>query len=139
MERVAYSLVGILGLALVATILTESTMAFGRSHLADDRLARPVATVTPAPATSSTPSPTPTPASTPSPTPTLTPTPAAAPTATTISYVRLRAGASIATAVVAEFRGGEVVTLGAYSDSQWQEVTYNGLHGYVFKAYLRYN
>jgi uncharacterized protein YgiM (DUF1202 family) len=134
-ERAIYTIVGILSLTLVAGGLTEVSMAFGQSHLAGDYWVRPAVTVTPSPSVSPSPSPTlsPTPVVTPAPTP----APAAA-TATTVSFVRLRAGASTATAVVAELQGGTVVTLGAYSDSQWQEAYVNGAHGYIFKSYLRY-
>jgi len=50
----------------------------------------------------------------------------------------MRSGASTTTPIVADLNGGSVVTLGSYSDSQWQQVTYNGLNGYIFKSYLAY-
>jgi uncharacterized protein YgiM (DUF1202 family) len=138
MQRAVYILVGILVLSLAAFGLAETTMALGhRSVVTDDRSVRPLTQPKPSPSASPSPSAaptaTPTPASTP--TPVLMP---AAPTATTISFVHMRSGASTATPIVLDLNGGAVVTLGAYSDSQWQQVNYNGQNGYVFKAYLRY-
>lgn len=67
-----------------------------------------------------------------------TPVVPAAKTATTKSFVRFRAGRSTSTAVLAELDGGTVVTLGSYSDSLWQQATYNGQTGYIYKRYLNY-
>ncbi len=129
--RVVYIAIGILVLALAATGLAETTLALGKAHLGDDQNARPAATVTPTPTATATPTATPKPIITPAPTP-------AAKTATTTSFVRLRAGASTSSAILAELNGGTVVTLGTYSDSLWQQVRYNGLSGYIYKSYLRY-
>ena len=137
MERVVYTLIGILALALVASGLTEVTMAVGRSQLVDDQAARMSAQATPTPSVRPTASPSPT--TTPTPTPAATPTPApVVRTATANSYVHMRSGPSTSTAIVTDLYAGYVVTLGAYSDTQWQEATYNGTHGYIYKAYLTY-
>lgn len=137
MERGVLIGVGILSLALTATGLTEATMVLNHRHdLTNDQSVRPSASPTP----SATPTPTATPAPTAVPTPTATPAVApAAGTATTVSFVRLRAGASTTTAVLAELDGGVTLTLGSYRDSQWQQVIYNGQTGYIFLSYLRYN
>jgi uncharacterized protein YgiM (DUF1202 family) len=137
MKRAVLIAVGILGLTLVATGLTELTLALGHGgSLSDDLKVRPQ--TLPSPSASPTPSPAATPPS-PPPTIALTPSPTpAAPMATTNSFVHLRAGASTATPILTDLNGGTVVTLGSYSDSQWQEVQYNGLKGYVFKSYLAY-
>lgn len=137
MERAIYTLVGILALTLVASGLTEVTMAVGRSHVTDDRGVK--VAVSPSPSVTTTPTPTPAASVTPTPSPAATPTATPAPrTATANSYVHMRSGPSTSTVIVTDLYGGYVVTLGAYSDAQWQEATYNGLHGYVYKAYLTY-
>lgn len=134
MQRAVFILAGVLVLSLAAFGLAEATMVFGhRSAITDDRSVRPSQTSR----ASTTPTPSPTPAPTPTATPTPAPTPVA-PTATAISFVHMRAGASRNTPIILDFYGGEVVTLGVYSDRDWQQVVYNGQSGYVFKAYLRY-
>jgi len=136
MQRAVFILVGVLVLSLTAFGLAEATMAFGhRGALTDDRTVRPSTSAKATPKLTPSPSATPTLAPTPLPTPVPT---AAAPTATTASFVHMRAGASTATAILADLNGGTVVTLGSYVDSQWQQVYYNGQSGYVFRAYLRY-
>ncbi|HVQ43611.1 MAG TPA: SH3 domain-containing protein [Candidatus Saccharimonadia bacterium] len=125
-------------LALLAGVLAEATLALGRrGSLSNDNLLRPAATASPTPTASSTPSPTlvpvvaPTAAATPVPTP-------ATPTATTNSFVHMRSGKSTATPILTDLNGGTVVELLPDSDSQWQQVRYGGLTGYVFKTYLAY-
>ncbi len=135
MKRALFMALGIIALTLIAAGLTEATLAMGhRGDLTKD----PVVHTTVSPTPTATPSVTP-PTVAPTPTPSATPTPTpVVPTATTNGFVHLRAGASTATAIVTDLNGGTTVTLGAYSDSQWQEVYYNGLHGYIFKSYLAY-
>jgi hypothetical protein len=139
-EKFAATFGGVLVLALLAGGLTEATLALGpRGDLANDNLLRglrntpaPVAaTVTP----SATPTPTPVATATPTPTPAATP---AGPTVTTVSFVRMRAGKSTSTSVLAELNGGTVLQELPDSDAQWQQVKYGTLTGYVFKAYLSY-
>jgi uncharacterized protein YgiM (DUF1202 family) len=134
--RAFYTLSGIIILAIGATFLTEATLAVGhRNTLIDD-----AALVKASPTASPTPTPTPKPTTSPSATPVATATPAApaAATAVTNSFVHLRAGASTGTPIVADLNGGTTVTLGAYRDSQWQQVTYNGVNGYIYRSYLTY-
>jgi uncharacterized protein YgiM (DUF1202 family) len=134
MKRAVFVLVGVLVLSLAAFGLAEATMVFGHQGvLTDDSSVRPSTSPKAKPAPTSTPIQT----ATPTPTPTTTPDPVV-PTASAISFVHMRAGASTATPIVIDLYGGEVLRLGAYSDSQWQQVSYNGHSGYVFKAYLRY-
>ena len=135
MRRTLLILSGVLVLALLAAGLTEAALAIGhRGTIADDAVSR---TTTPTPGVSSTPTPTPsaTPAVTSTPTPVTTPV---AHTATTTVQVRLRVGASTSSAMIAWIDAGTVVTLGNYVDASWQEVTVNGLNGYIFRAYLAY-
>jgi len=137
MGRVAATFGGVLVLAVVAGGLTEGTLALGRrGSLSNDAALRP----SPSPqAAVASPSPTPTPS--PSPTPTATPTPTPTPaiaTATTNSFVHLRAAKSTASAILADLNGGTVVQLLPDRDSQWQQVRYNGLTGYIFRSYLAY-
>jgi uncharacterized protein YgiM (DUF1202 family) len=122
-------------LALLAGALTESTVSAGRhGGISNDTLFRP-ATATPVPTPVPTPMPTPTAVVTPTPTP----APAAAtPKATTNSFVHMRAGNSISTAILADLNGGTEVELLPFADAQWQQVRYNGMNGYIFKAYLAY-
>jgi hypothetical protein len=139
-ERAVYTVVGILTLMLVAGGLTQVTLAMKGGSLWQLGINQPPATVasptpTPSATPAVTPEPTPEPTATPEPTPEQTPPPR---TATVVSYVRFRAGPSVATAILGEFNGGEVVILGAYSDAQWQEATYNGTRGFIYKTYLRY-
>ena len=107
----------------------------GRGSLANDILMRPQTSATPSPVVS----PKPTPTQTPTPTPAPTPVPTAmVPTATTNSFVHMRAGKSTSTAIITDLNGGTVVQLLTDSDTQWQQVRYNGFTGYVFKQYLTY-
>ena len=111
MGRIVLVVTGILVLALVSAGLAELTISLGhKSRITDDRVARP----------------------TPSPTPVLTLT------ATTKAIVRLREQPTTASAVLADVQSGAVVKLGSYSDDLWQEVTYNGVHGYIYRSYLAY-
>jgi hypothetical protein len=73
--------------------------------------------------------------STPTPTPSATP---AGSKAVTNSFVHLRADKSTSSSILANLNGGTVLQLLPDSDSQWQEVSYNGITGYVFKTYLNY-
>lgn len=133
MQRVALSIIGGLLLVVAAVGLTEVTLAVGhRSATTDESV---VSKATPTPSAIPTPTPTPSPSATPVATPTPVP---AAPTAITTEQVRLRAAATVASAQLAWIDGGTVVTLGAYSDASWQQVTVNGLQGYINRAYLRY-
>jgi len=59
-------------------------------------------------------------------------------TVMTNALVHLRLGPSIATSIMIDIPQGSAVVLGAYNDSQWQQVTYQGKNGYVFKTYLTY-
>lgn len=140
MGRTAETLGGVMVLALVAAAITEATLAVGhRESLGSEELLRqlhggfkktgPVATVSPTPTT--TPSPTPSPIASPT-------SPPKVPTVTTSSFVRLRAGASTSTAVLAELNGGTVLERLPDGNSQWQQVRYGNMVGYVFKAYLIY-
>ncbi len=133
---------GVLVLALVAIGLTEATLALGRTNrTADDVLLRPLGlSSSPTPSPSPTPTPTATPVATPvaTPTPAPTPTPVAGPRATTNAFVHMRAGKSTSSAILIDLNGGTVVALLPDADSQWQQVRYNGLVGYIFKAYLAY-
>ena len=67
-----------------------------------------------------------------------TPTPTPDRQATANTMVHLRVGPSVNTDIMTDVPAGATVKLGGYSDSQWQQVTYNGLNGYVFKSYLNY-
>ncbi len=62
----------------------------------------------------------------------------AAKTATTVSFVRLRAGKSTTTDVLAELQAGTTVTLLADETSLWQQVQYGNIKGYIYKSYLKY-
>jgi uncharacterized protein YgiM (DUF1202 family) len=137
-KRIVYSAIGILALTAVAAGLTELTLAMGHhGRLADDQAQRHLATPPPSPSPSPSASATPAPAPETTPVPTPTATPAAA-GAVTNSFVHMRAGASTATAIVADLNAGSEVILGTYRDSQWQQVNYNGLNGYIFRSYLTY-
>ena len=138
MGRVTATLSGILVLALLAGGLTEATLALGHhGGIADDAKLRPQSSVTP------TPTPSPSSSSTPSPAATLaaTPTPVATPvlkTAVTNSFVRIRAGKSTTSAIMYELNGGTVVGLLPGGDSTWQQVSYQGSIGYIYRTYLTY-
>jgi uncharacterized protein YgiM (DUF1202 family) len=136
MGRAAATLVGVLILALLAGGLTEVTLAIGhRGGISDDRAVRPRTSASPHATGSPKMSPTPTPTLTPTATPTATP---AGPVAVTNGFVHMRAGKSTSTAILADLQAGTTVQLLPDSDSQWQQVQYNGLTGYIFKSYLRY-
>jgi len=140
MSRFIASMVGGLILAILAAGLTEATLAIGqRGSLSNDTSLRPAAGVahhavppTPAPKSSA-----PTPAGTPTPAPTPSPTPAV-PTATTSSFVHLRAQPSTSSQILANLNGGTVVELLGGGTSQWQEVEWNGVIGFVYESYLTY-
>lgn len=124
-------------LAVVAAGLAEATLAFGQvGRISDDAGVRH-AVVTLTPKLTATPVPTPAPTVTPTVAPTPVPT-AVAPHAVTNSFVHLRQSNSTSSAILMDLNGGTIVTLLPYSDSQWQQVQYNGLTGYIFRSYLMY-
>ncbi len=126
--RAVFTLQGILLLAVIASGLTEFTLVYAKH-------AAPEVAVSPSPSPSPSPSATPTPTATPTATPVATP---AVATVVTNGFVHMRAGASTSTPIVTDLQAGTTLIRGTYSDSQWQQVSYNGLNGYVFKAYLTY-
>lgn len=66
-------------------------------------------------------------------------TTAAAPaTATTNSFVHLRTAKSVSSAILTDLNAGTVVQLRSDADATWQEVTYQGKTGYIYRAYLQY-
>jgi len=137
--RVLATLVGVLVLALLAGGMTEATLAIGhRGSINDDTKERPahVQAAMPLPKPSSKPSSSPTPAVTPATTPAVTPTPG--PTVTTNAFVHMRADKSTSSPIIANLDGGTVLQELPDSDSQWQQVMYNGTKGYVYKTYLVY-
>lgn len=150
MERAALTAIGLLVIGVLAAGLTETALALNqRGFIAEvapavksgptPTSARPGVTATPqltaTPVPPAVPNVTPTPVPTPLPTPVPT---VVVPGAVTNSFVHLRAGASTATPILTDLQAGTRVVLGSYRDSQWQEVTVNGYHGYVFRAYLQY-
>ena len=135
MGRATATLAGILVLALIAGGLTEVTLAVGhRQGISDDAVLAPKSTPTPSltPHAKATPSPTATPSATP--TPTATP----GSVATTNSFVHLRQEATTSSEILENLNGGTTVQLLSYEDDQWQEVSVNGVQGYIFKSYLTY-
>ena len=74
----------------------------------------------------------------------VTPAPAPAPvvpaakTATTKGFVHFRVARSTSSKILADLEANTVVTLGSYSDTLWQQATYNGQTGYIYKRYLQY-
>jgi N-acetylmuramoyl-L-alanine amidase len=110
-----------------------------RGGISDDTLLRPVSTrISPKPHVAS-PKPTPAVSATPAPSlsPSVTPAPAG-PVAVTNGFVHMRAAASTSSAILTDLQEGTTVTLLQYSDASWQQVSFNGQTGYIFKSYLRY-
>lgn len=141
MQRVAVTAGGIIVLVLVAAGLTEATLALGhRGSLANDVLLRPLglAPASPTPVPAATASPKPSASPTPVATPVPTPAPIAGPKATTNGFVHLRGGKGVTFPILIDLNAGTVVSLLSDSDSQWQQVNYNGTVGYIFKSYLTY-
>lgn len=139
MGRLAATFGGILVLGLVAGAFTEATFALGHlGSLSNDTLLRPVKSIVPTPIRTPTPTPMPTSVLVPRPTTVATPAPVATPTATTNAFVHLRASKSTSSAILTDLNGGTVVGLLSDSDAQWQQVSYNGLNGYIYKTYLAY-
>jgi hypothetical protein len=118
--RAVYLIVGILVLALMATGLTEASLAWGRRPLGNDQAARPAATPKPSP--SVTPSPTATPA----------------PSATVNRAATMRATASVTGVVLFRLTPNTVVTLRGAAAGSWQFVEYSGHTGYIHKDSLNY-
>jgi uncharacterized protein YgiM (DUF1202 family) len=137
MQRIIFIMMGLSVISLGAASLTEATLAYGGRNSAHDGhsqyLVHPVSSATPQPTTAlpSPPAVAVTPASTPVPASTR-------PSATTNAFVHLRASASTNSAIIANLDGGSIVTLEAYSDQSWQEVSVNGQTGYIYKSYLIY-
>jgi uncharacterized protein YgiM (DUF1202 family) len=125
---------GVLVLALLAGGMTEATLAIGhRGSINDDTKERPAhsSAATSSPKATPKPSMPVTPAVTATPTPAATPTPG--PTVTTNSFVHMRADKSTSSQIIANLDGGTVLQELPDSDSQWQQVMYNGTKGYVYK------
>ncbi|HUC87355.1 MAG TPA: SH3 domain-containing protein [Candidatus Saccharimonadales bacterium] len=59
-------------------------------------------------------------------------------TATTNSYVHLRAGESVNSAIITDIVSGTTVQLRDDANPTWQGVTYQGKSGYIYRAYLQY-
>ncbi len=59
-------------------------------------------------------------------------------TATTISYVHLRSGKSVDSAILMEIPAGITVQLRNDANPTWQGVVYQGKDGYIYRAYLQY-
>jgi cytoskeletal protein RodZ len=59
-------------------------------------------------------------------------------TATTNSYVHLRAGESVNSAILTDINAGVTVQLTSDADDTWQGVVYQGKTGYIYRAYLQY-
>jgi hypothetical protein len=140
-SRFAASLVGALILAILAAGLAEATLAMGqRGSLTDGTGGRPQASATPTPRPAVSPKSSPTSKASPTPVSTPIPTPSASPlpTATTNAFVHLRAQASTSSQILANLNGGAVVKLLPESNSQWQEVEWNGITGFIFISYLDY-
>ena len=143
MLRAVETLGGVIIIALLAGGLAEATLAFGgHNNTANDTILRPLATTSLKPKSTASPALSPAPVATvakpsasPSPVPTVSPS---VPTATTSSFVHLRVSNSTSSAIITDLNGGTVVELMPISDSQWQQVKFNGQTGYIFKAYLVY-
>ena len=120
---------GVLILALLAAGFTEATLALGpHSSLTNDTALRPA---------SSTPTPTfmPSPTLAPTAVPTATPAPTSTvPTATTTAFIHVRSGKSTTAPIVTDLNAGTVVELLSDSDTQWQQIRYGSITGYVFKS-----
>jgi hypothetical protein len=133
MGRVVETLGGVLILGLLAGIATEATIANGHvGSISNDALLRPVSHMHVIP--------TATPIPSPAPIVSASVTPIVAPkiTATTNAFVHLRASNSTASSIVADLSGGSIVQILPISDAQWQQVSFNGQTGYIFKTYLVY-
>ena len=59
-------------------------------------------------------------------------------TAITTSLVHLRSGESVNSSIIAEINGGTTVQLGSDADADWQQVSYQGKTGFIYRAYLQY-
>lgn len=131
---------GALVLAVVAAGLAEATFALGHiGSISNDLLHRPQSTVSVAPQSTASPTPNATPMPTASATPIVTPVPTAiTPRAVTNAFVRLRQSNTTNSAILADLNGGTTVELLTYQDTQWQQVRYNGLTGYIYRSYLTY-
>jgi len=131
---------------ILAAGATLSTVVDGRALASVVGGGSQTASVNVTPTPSNTPEPTAinsaTPVVSPSPSPSVaaspSPSPSTAPQATTNGVVHLRVGPSVNTGIMTDVPSGTVVKLGAYSDSSWQQVVFNGLNGYIFKSYLNY-
>jgi uncharacterized protein YgiM (DUF1202 family) len=137
--RAIATLGGVLVLALLAGGLTEATLAIGHSGgIADDYLLRPASSHLKAAGVTPKPTPSGSPVASPAATPAATSVPSAQLFATTNAFVHMRAGKTTASNIVLNLNGGSQVQLLPDSDSQWQQVQYNGVTGYIFKTYLNF-
>ena len=127
MLRLLSTILGIVMLALIATALTETSLAVGKTQTTSPEPATKAVTTTAKPATPT--------AST-----TTTPSPAApaSPTATVNGYVHMRTSPTTSASIVFDLNAGDVVSYGQVDDGLWQTVTYQGIHGYIYKTYLDY-
>jgi uncharacterized protein YgiM (DUF1202 family) len=131
--RILSIVFGITVMALMATALTETSLALGKPQTTSPEPAHKTATVTTKKKTVTVVA-TPTPA----PTPAATPAVPATPTATVNGFVHMRASATTSSAIITDLNAGDVVSYTQEDDGLWQAVTYQGQNGFIYKSYLNY-
>ena len=134
MTRILSIVFGITALALLASILTETSLALGTRQTTSPEPVHQATVVSPKVIPKTTPTPAPTPAVTPTPAPVA----PALPTATVNGFVHLRASATTSSAIIIDLNVGNVVQYAQVDAGLWQAVTYNGQNGYIYKSYLNY-
>lgn len=141
MIRAVATFGGVLVIGLLAAGLTEATLAHGgHGKLSNDALLRPLGPITspsPAAGTSHTVAPSPAPTTI----PIVTPAPVSSirsPVAITNSFVHLRASNTASSTILVDLSAGTPVQVLPTSDAQWQQVSYNGQTGFIFRTYLTY-
>ena len=141
MIRAVATFGGVLVIGLLAAGLTEATLAHGgHGKLTNDALLRPLGPIT-SPSPAAGPAHAVAPPPVPTTVPVVTPAPVSSiggPTAITNSFVHLRTSNSASSAILVDLSAGTPVQVLPIFDTQWQQVSYNGQTGYIFRTYLTY-
>jgi hypothetical protein len=130
--RTLATVFGITVLALLASGLTEASLALGSRQTISPEPMQKIAVVSPKVITTVKPPPA-----------ALVPAPAVPATpaqlsATVNGFVHLRSAATTSSPILVDLNAGNVVQYTAVDSGLWQAVTYQGQSGYVYKSYLNY-
>jgi uncharacterized protein YgiM (DUF1202 family) len=114
-------------LALIATGLTEASLALGKTQTTSPEPAHKV--TTPAVKTTTVKPVAPISAA---------PTAPVLPTATVNGFVHMRSSPTTSASIIIDLNAGDVVSYSKVDPGPWQSIIYQGTYGYVYNTYLNF-